>query len=239
MFEFIENIQVWNELRQNLKELTAIQEKTQKIDDKLQKYMDENEQEFPKHLEDQEIIKGVVNYQQNEIINEIQGLENRFNQFLKKSFDQLTQQGEDRQLVPTNNEQSSEILGNNLITIQALASRSYKRNKTVSEYLRGVPKREFGREKLDRDAIFFAVLDIAKIVIVEADKWMSSYVKDLAIQYEEELKKTQELLVELRKKTERYYRKFTPAPQKKKLLLVSGFTLFIVLPISLYFLGLF
>ena len=237
MFEFIENIQVWHELHKNLKELKSIQEEAQRIDGKLQKYIEENEQVLSN--EDQNVITIVVNNQENGIINEIQDLENRFNQFLGKSFDQLSQQGEDRQLVPIYNEQSSDTLGNNISTIQALASRDYTRNKTISEYLRGVPKGKFDRKKMDRDAIFFAVLDIAKILIVEADKWMSSYVKDLAIQYEEELKKTQGLLAELRKKIERYYSRFTPIHKKKKLLLTSGITLFILLLISWYFLGLF
>ena len=176
MFEFIENIQVWHELHKNLKELKSIQEEAQRIDGKLQKYIEENEQVLSN--EDQNVITMVVNNQENGIINEIQDLENRFNQFLGKSFDQLSQQGEDRQLVPIYNEQSSDTLGNNISTIQALASRDYTRNKTISEYLRGVPKGKFDRKKMDRDAIFFAVLDIAKILIVEADKWMSSYVKD-------------------------------------------------------------
>lgn len=237
MFEFIENVQIWHKLHKNLKELESIQEKTQRIDGKLQKYMEENEQVLSN--EDQNVITMVVNNQENGIINEIQDLENRFNQFLEKSFDQLSQQGEDRQLVPIHNGQSSDTLGNNISTIQALASRNYTRNKTISEYLRGVPKGRFDRKKLDRDAIFFAVLDIAKILIVEADKWMSSHVKDLAIQYEEELKKTQGLLAELRKKTERYYSRFAPIHKEKKLLLTSGFTLFILLLISWYFLGLF
>lgn len=237
MFEFIGNIRIWHELNKNLKELNSIQKKAQRIDGKLQKYMEENEQVLSN--EDQNVITMVVNNQKNEIINEVKDLEKSSNQFLEKTFNQLTQQRENEQLVPFSDEQNGKALGNNLVTIQALASRNYTRNKTVSEYLRGIPKGDFGRKRLDGSAIAEALLAILPIVAELVDESIKSHVEGLARQYEEELKKTQEFLVELRKKTERYYSRFTPVPQNKKLLLISGVIFLIVLFISLYFLRLF
>lgn len=237
MFEFIGNVRIWRELNKNLKELESIQEKAQRIDGKLQKYMEENEQVLAN--EDKNVITMLANNQKNRIINEIKDLEESSNQSLEKTFNQLTQQKENRQLVHIPDEQNGKDLGNNLITIQALASRNYTRNKTVSEYLRGVPKGDFGRKRLDGSAIAEALLLILPIVAELVDETIRSHVEGLARRYEEELKKTQEFLVELREKTERYYSRITPTSSKNKLLLISGFILFIVLLISWYFLGLF
>ena len=237
MFEFIGNVRIWHELNKNLKELDSIQKKAQRIDGKLQKYMEENEQVLAN--EDKNVITMLANNQKNKIINEIKDLEESSNQSLEKTFNQLTQQKENRQLVHIPDEQNGKDLGNNLITIQALASRNYTRNKTVSEYLRGVPRGDFGRKRLDGSAIAEALLLILPIVAELVDETIRSHVEGLARRYEEELKKTQEFLVELREKTERYYSRITPTSSKNKLLLISGFILFIVLLISWYFLGLF
>ena len=219
MLEIIKIWQSWEFLKkinQDLTELKTIQEKAQKIDCTLQKYMCKNKQEFSKLSEDSEdvALQFTVKMQENQIINNILGIEKRFDQLLENGFDQLTQQGEDGQLVHITNEHSSEVLEDTLIRFQGIVSRDYTQNKNFSEYVRGVPKRDFRLKKRDGYAIFFAVCEALSILTSIADKYMQSHVKDLAIQYEEEIKKTRNQLVELRRKTENYYRKFRPTKKK-------------------------
>ena len=106
-------IKIIQKLRQDLKELKAIQEKAQEIDDKLKKSMHENKEIFSGLSVDQDddAKQHHLTWQEQEIINEIQDLE--YNG-LEYNFDQLTQQSEDKQLVHSSDKQSSEDLSNKL-----------------------------------------------------------------------------------------------------------------------------
>ncbi len=147
--------------------------------------------------------------QKNEIIGNIQDLKQRFDQLFQNSLDQLTQQGGDEQLVHLPNEQIGEALGKKALTgISKVASLDFKENKTPSEYLRGVLKGDFGLKKWNGYAICLGVCVGVSILALIADGYMQSHVKDLAKQCEEEWKKTQNQLGELRRKTENYYRRF-------------------------------
>lgn len=233
----------------------------QEIDFTLQKYRCENKQEFSKLSDDSEdvalrfkirdfcyalwrqshddlddVVQFTVKMQEIQISDNIQVLENSFGQLLKNSAGQFTQQGRDGQLVHITNEHSSEDIGKHLIRLQEVVSRDdYTRNKTLPEWLRGVPKRDFGRKIWDGYAIFYGVCEVLSILISIADKYMQPRVKNLAEQYEKELQKTQNQLVELRRKTENYYRRFYPEKKPSNIGFVLGFIGFLALLFALLF----
>ena len=201
-------IKIIQKLRQDLKELKAIQEKAQEIDDKLKKSMHENKEIFSGLSVDQDddAKQHHLTWQEQEIINEIQDLE--YNG-LEYNFDQLTQQSEDKQLVHSSDKQSSEDLSNKLNSmIQETNSLDLKKNKTPLEFSRGVLKGDFGRKKTDRFAVLMLLFQIVKISAFLEDKLALVYLEYLAKQYKEELGKMQNQLVELRRKTENYYDSF-------------------------------
>ena len=202
-------IKIIQKLRQDLKELKAVEEKAQEIDKKLKKWIHGNKKIFSGLSVDQDDdAKQHVMWQEQEIIKEIQDLENNFNQ--------LTQQNEDRQLVHLPNEQINEALGNTLIGLQEVAALAYQKNKNFSEYWKGIKKGDFNRKKTNWNNILFAAVLIGKGVIFVGDHLTSFYAKGLVKQYDEGKKKTGELLTRLRRKTEDYYHRFHRSPQESK-----------------------
>ena len=191
MFRLIE---LWN----YNKSLKTIQEKAQRIDDKLQNHMRDNEQEFsklPKSKDSADTIEMVVELQEKQIIGEIQSLE--------ETFDQLTLQSEDQQLTSTTEEQRRSADISNTY-IQDTVPVDYTRNKTLSEWFRGAQRGNFSRKTVDWAVIIPLIIRGAYIAIDIADK----YADILARQFEEEKRETKKLLAKLRRKTKNYYNRF-------------------------------
>lgn len=143
------------ENRKNLKNIESIQKEAQKIDNKLQKYMRENRQEFSKHSKDdiKMIVELHVEFQKGKIIRKIEKLE--------EELDQLIQPPENGEMAHLPQKRSSAESSNALSntsqaigeTIQELNSLDYKRKKSFSERMKDGIKGDFKREKTDWSVI--------------------------------------------------------------------------------------